>query len=110
MGQIFKGYNGQLIVENDHILIKRNIFGALSGLHGEKLIPFKHIVAVQHKKSGFIPGFIQITLRGGFEGGGSYMQTAYSENAVTYTSRSKKKQEEAEEIAKIIQQKILTND
>jgi hypothetical protein len=110
--RIFKGYNGNFIINDAGVMITRGAKGfALQGgkLRGEKLIPWESIVAVQYKKASRVSGvgYLQLSLRGGSEAKGGLFQATDDENTVTWANlRPKKKNEEFTEARDIIQARI----
>jgi hypothetical protein len=100
----FKGQNGNLILNETSLVIKRGLKGFLLGggmLRGEKTIPYESIVAVQLKPSGFLVGYLQLTLKGGSEAKGGFLQSQKDENTIRFT-----KNEVFLEAKKIIEEKI----
>ena len=101
-----KGVNGQLYVNDDHIVIERK--GALSllsqGLKGKKEIPISNITAIQVKPAtGWTNGYIQFSILGGVECGGGLFAATEDENAVVF---AKKGNDIAEEIKAFMQERI----
>lgn len=110
MEQIFKGYNGTLILGDNTVLIKRGLRGVLLGggmLRGDKTIPYASIVAVQLKKAGLTAGYLQLTLKGGSEAKAGLFQSAMDENSINFYSNRNKDFEEAR---KLIEEKISKSD
>ena len=68
--KLFKGRNGDFILTDTAVIIKRKLKGFIWGggyLRGEKTIPYSSIIAVQLKKAGILVGYLQLTLKGGSE-------------------------------------------
>jgi hypothetical protein len=110
MEQIFKGYNGTLILGDNTVLIKRGLRGVLLGggmLRGDKTIPYTSIVAVQLKKAGLTAGYLQLTLKGGSEAKAGLFQSAMDENSINFYSNRNKDFEEAR---RLIEEKISKGD
>ncbi|MCP4402582.1 MAG: hypothetical protein GY801_35405 [bacterium] len=87
----FKGYNGDLKINDAGVTIIRGAKGfLLQGLtlRGEKLIPWDSIVAVQYKTAGVVSGvgYLQLSLRGGSEAKGGLLQSTVDENTVTWSN------------------------
>lgn len=85
----FKGYNGNLILTDTGVIIKRGAKGFLLGggmLRGDKTIPYSSIVAVQLKKAGMTAGYIQLTLKGGSEAKSGLFQSTKDENSINFHS------------------------
>jgi len=88
---ILNGYNGQLELYSDYIIIKRKGFVAklnygFTNPKGEKTIYLNQITAIQLKKPGITVGYIQFTLPGGIESRGGTFDAASDENSVTFYS------------------------
>ena len=82
------GYNGQIDVYADRIVINRKGFlGFVSqGFAGEKTIPMSSIQSVQFKDATIaINGYIQFTVLGGIERRGGVTNAVNDENAVIFT-------------------------
>lgn len=82
-----EGYNGQLYVYEDKIVIERKgVFGVLShGMAGSKTIPISSIQNIQLKKAGsFFNGFIQFGVLGGVEKHGGISSAVGDENSVVF--------------------------
>ncbi len=89
MEKTYKGTNGDLILTDRGVIIKRGAKGFFLGggtLRGDKTIPYSAISAVQFKKAGFTAGYIQLSLTGGFEAKGGLMQSINDENSITFNS------------------------
>lgn len=83
----YKGYNGNLILSDTGVIIKRGFKGFLFGgmkLRGDKTIPYSSIVAVQLKKAWFTAGYIQLTLKGGSEAKWWLFQSTMDENSINF--------------------------
>lgn len=84
---IFKGYNGDLIVGDAGVTIRRGWKGALTqlALRGEKFVPWSSIGSVDFKKAGlFTPGFVRLSYLGGWEPHAGATPTIEDENAVAF--------------------------
>lgn len=83
-----KGVNGQLLVYDEMVVIKRK--GALAKMtqgffKGDKTIYINQLSGVQVKKAGMLTnGYIQFTLGGGNEKTGGILEATKDENAVMY--------------------------
>jgi hypothetical protein len=85
----YKGYNGNLILTDTGVVIKRGVKGFLLGggmLRGDKTIPYSSIVAVQLKKAGMTAGYIQLTLKGGSEAKSGLFESTTDENSINFHS------------------------
>lgn len=83
----YKGHNGDLILTNSGVIIKRGAKGFLLGggfLRGDKTIPYSSIIAVQFKKAGMVQGYIQLTLKGGNEAKSGWMESLSDENTINF--------------------------
>jgi len=108
MEKEYKGYNGNLILNDSGVVIKRGAKGFLLGggmLRGDKSIPYSSIVAVQLKKAGLVAGYIQLTLMGGSEAKGGLFQSATDENTINFHAYGKNNELFAE-AKEIIEKKI----
>ncbi len=108
MEKEYKGNNGNLILGENGIVIKRGMKGFLLGggmLRGDKSIPYSSIVAVQLKKAGLTAGYIQLTLTGGSEAKGGLFQAASDENSINFYPLGKNNELFAE-AKKAIEEKI----
>jgi len=104
----YKGYNGNLILTDTGVIIKRGIKGFLLGgmmLRGDKTIPYSSIVAVQLKKAGMAAGYIQLTLAGGSEAKSGLFQSTMDENSINFYPLGKNN-EMFTEAKELIEQKI----
>lgn len=102
-----KGYNGTMILGEGSITIKRGAKGFLLGggmLRGDKVIPYRSIVAVQLKKAGLTAGYLQLTLSGGSEAKGGLFQSTTDENSIHFY---KGKNEIFEQGKKKIEERML---
>lgn len=82
-----EGYNGQLYVYEDKIVIERKgVLGVIShGMAGSKTIPMSSIQNIQLKKAGdFFNGFIQFGVLGGIEKHGGISSAVNDENSVVF--------------------------
>lgn len=103
----FKGYNGQIYVYEDHLVIERKGFlaTASNGFAGSKTIPFTAIQSVQFKNAGaMLNGYIQFAVLGGVERRGGITNAATDENAVVFL---KKHQADAERVRNYVQKAIM---
>ena len=102
MNKTYKGYNGNLVITENGVLIQRGAKGFFGGggyIRGDKQIPFSSIVAVQYKKNGLTAGYLQLTLRGGSEAKAGVFEAVKDENTVSFqTSKTAKQFHEAKEI------------
>jgi len=106
MQKEFKGRNGFLILTDNNVIIKRGVRGVLLGggmLRGDKTIPYSSIVAVQLKKAGLTPGYIQLTLKGGSETKSGLFESIKDENSINFRNGQNKNFEEAK---RLIEEKI----
>ena len=96
---LYYGYNGQLLLTDTGIVIKRSglLMSFLSGgmFRGDKTIPYSSIVAVQFRRAGIQFGYIQFSIRGGGEAKGGLMEASKDENSITFLRRSNESFEEA---------------
>lgn len=88
-GMVFhmRGYNGQLYVYEDRVVIERTgAVGTIThGLAGSKTIPMSTIQNIQLKKAGpFFNGFIQFGILGGMERQGGIGGAVSDENAIVF--------------------------
>jgi putative oligomerization/nucleic acid binding protein len=110
--RIYNGYNGNLILTDSGVIIKRGAKGFWLGglmLRGEKTIPYSSIAAVQLKKAGMATaGFIQLTLIGGPEAKAGYLQSLTDENSITFQiwNDNNKRFEEAKQL---LEQRVLAS-
>lgn len=72
-------------------------------LRGDKSIPYSSIVAVQFKKAGLTAGYIQLTIRGGFEAKSGVNEAIKDENTVTFQLNKNKL---FAELKNVIEQRI----
>ena len=93
-GRIFKGQNGNLILSDAGITLKRGAKGFLvqQALRGDKFIPWESVVAVQMKKAGLTAGYLQLSLRGGSEAKAGLTQALKDENTISFSRASKNKE------------------
>ena len=111
-GAVFqlKGYNGQLYVYEDRLIIERKgFFGMVTnGLAGSKTIPMSSIQNIQLKKAGaFFNGFIQFGILGGIEKQNGITGAINDENSVVFLEECNKK---AVEIKNYIEEIILSRN
>ena len=109
MTKEYKGYNGILVLNDNHLIIKRGLRGVLLGggfLRGDKTIPYTSIVAVQLKRAGLIAGYLQLTLKGGSEAKGGLFQSTTDENSVHFHSPKNKLFDEAK---RLIEERIAVS-
>jgi hypothetical protein len=83
---ILKGYNGDLIVSDAGITIRRGWKGAVTqmAMRGEKVVPWSSVGTVDFKKAGITPGFIRLSYQGGWESHGGANPSILDESAVTW--------------------------
>jgi len=93
------GVDTDLEVFDDKVTITpKGMLGFLNkGLKGTKTIPFTSITAVQHKKAGFVTGYIQFTLPGGIESRGGIFSAMEDENTFFFRSDDNNTIEEIKE-------------
>jgi len=112
--KICAGYNGELILNDNGVVIKRGLKGFFLGggfLRGDKSIPYASIVAVQLKEAHWTAGYIQLTLKGGSESKNGLFESARDENSINFYQHSNKIFLEAKEIIESkINQKISNHD
>ena len=104
----FKGYNGDLILTDDAVIIKRGGKGFWLGgmmIRGDKTIPYDSITAVQFKEATFTTGYIQLSIKGGPEAKGGLFEADKDENTITFIRKSKS--DEFLEAKKIIEQNMM---
>jgi len=107
--KIYKGYNGNLILTDTGVVLKRGTKGFLLGggmLRGDKTIPYHSIAAVQLKKAGVVAGYIQLTLIGGSEAKSGLFQSTKDENSINFHSYNNKNKKFAE-AKMLIEERIL---
>jgi len=105
MSDVYKGYNGTIVLGEDRLVIKRGFKGfALGGgkIRGDKTIPYRSLVAVQYKKAGVMSGFIQFSIKGGSEAKSGTTEAAFDENTVTFQINKNKLFEELREKVEVI--------
>jgi hypothetical protein len=84
-----KGYNGQLLISENKLTIKRKGLGgflAKGAMSGDKEIPIKSITAIEFKNANMLTnGFIQFSIHGemGDKRGG--VRVASDENTILFT-------------------------
>ena len=68
-----RGISGQLAFDGHSVTITRRGFfpWLLTGSGGTKSIPLKSVSAVQHRRCGFYQGYLQLSIAGELEGGGT---------------------------------------
>lgn len=68
-----RGISGQLAFDGHSVIITRRGFfpWLLTGSGGTKSIPLKSVSAVQHRRCGFYQGYLQLSITGELEGGGT---------------------------------------
>ena len=101
-----KGYNGQITVYEDRIVIERHGFlgFAAHGMAGSKTIPMDSIKSIQFKEGNWaINGFIQFGLLGGIERHGGIFNSVKDENTVIFLGSKNK---EALQIKEYIEEVI----
>ena len=90
--RVLLGYNGNLILRENGVLITRGAkgFWTQGSIRGEKLIPWESVVAVQFKKAGFgLQGYLQLSLRGGSEAKSGIGEAIKDENTVHGLDRAR---------------------
>ena len=105
-----KGYNGQLYVYEDKLIIERKgFFGMVTnGLAGSKTIPMSSIQNIQLKKAGALfNGFIQFGVLGGIEKQNGITGAINDENSVVFLEDCN---ERATEIKNYIEKIILSRN
>lgn len=88
-----KGYNGQIEVYENKVVIRRKGFMAFAshGMKGDKEIYINQISSVQLKKASYLAvGYIQFAFSGGKEAKGGLRQATKDENTVTFNPPSNK--------------------
>lgn len=106
----FKGYNGQIYVYEDHLVIERKGFlaTAAAGFAGSKTIPFSAIQSVQFKDAGaMVNGYIQFAVLGGVEKRGGITNAVSDENSVVFT---RKMQDGADRVRNYVEKAILNRE
>ena len=96
-----RGYNGNLIVGNDAVLIRRGLRGVLARKRRDPdlQIPFDEVAAVRFAPSGWLVGYLQIIERGASVGSSGYLTTIRDHRTVTFLTRSGRWRRAAEEVA-----------
>ena len=108
MNKEYKGYNGNVMLTETGVIIKRGAKGFLLGggmLRGNKTIPYSSIAAVQLKKAGATAGYIQLTLIGGSEAKSGLFQSATDENSINFHAYGGKNKK-FEECKTLIEERI----
>jgi Short C-terminal domain len=91
-GWLYKGYNGDLVMTDRGVEIRRSAKSFFAGggtVRGDKAIPYDSIVAIQFKKPGMATGFIQFSLRGGSEAKRGVREAVRDENTITFQRGSR---------------------
>jgi Domain of unknown function (DUF4429)/Short C-terminal domain len=87
---IFKS-NTKTIVEIDGTYIRISRKGImnfmLQGMKGEKTIPIKNITAIQLKKNGLMPGYIQFSQHGMVESKKGMFDATKDENSIIFSTK-----------------------
>lgn len=86
-GWLYKGYNGNIILTDRGVEIRRSAKSFFAGggyVRGNKVIPYDEIVAIQFKKPGVATGYIQFAIRGGSEAKGGVREAVKDENTITF--------------------------
>jgi hypothetical protein len=93
-GRVFKGQNGNLILSDAGITLRRGAKGFLvqQAIRGDKFVPWESVVAVQMKKAGLTAGYLQLSLRGGSEAKAGLTEAMKDENTITFSRTSKNKE------------------
>lgn len=113
--RLFKGYNGNLTLTDEGVLITRGAKGfALQGaLRGEKFVPYSSIVAVQYRKANPAGvGYLQLSLRGGSESKRGIFEASLDENTVTWSNfpSGRKKNAEFADARDLILRQIIPSE
>jgi hypothetical protein len=100
------GFNGQVELYSDKVIIKRKGFAAkvfygFTNPKGEKTIYLDQITAIQIKQPYFTSGYMQFTIPGGIESRTGVFDATRDENSVVI--QSKQQYEIASEIKNIIE-------
>jgi len=86
-GALYRGLNGNLVLTDRGVVIRRGIKGFLlqgGTLRGDKEIPYDSIVALQFKNSGINQGYLQLSLRGGSEAKAGLAEAIKDENTISF--------------------------
>jgi hypothetical protein len=89
--EIFNGLNGNLIINNEGVIINRGMKGFLLQnftIRGDKLIPWDSIIAVQFQKASLLlgNGYLQLSIKGGNEDKQGLNNAIFDENTITWTN------------------------
>ena len=90
----FKAQQDMIEVYEDKISITpKGLLGAINkgATKGTKTIQFFSISAIQYKKPGLTPGYVQFTLMGGIESRGGYLEASKDENSFIFQQKHNKK-------------------
>ncbi|QGZ96516.1 DUF4429 domain-containing protein [Terricaulis silvestris] len=82
-----EGSNGSVTLDGDQLRIRHKGWASAmtKGLQGEKVIPVSNVTSVQFRPaSGFMAGYIQFSLLGGFDRPGGILEATKDENAVLF--------------------------
>ncbi len=95
-----KGYNGQLYIYKDKVIIERKgIMGMLTnGLAGSKTIPISNIKNIQLRKAGpLFSGYIQFGILGGIEKQNGLTGAVNDENSIVFLEDCNEKAQKIKE-------------
>jgi len=86
MGLSASGYNGQVTIDGEFLVISRKGMMAkmYQGLKGDKRIPMASITSVQLREPKLTDGFIQFGMMGSIDSGGGIMAARNDENSVSF--------------------------
>lgn len=86
MGLSASGYNGQVAIDGEFLVISRKGMMAkmYQGLKGDKRIPISSITSVQLREPKITDGFIQFGVMGSIDSGGGIMAARNDENSVSF--------------------------
>lgn len=99
----------QIEVFEDKITITpKGLLGAINkgATKGTKTILFTAITAIQHKKPGLTPGYLQFTLMGGIESRGGYLEASKDENSFIFQQKHNKQVLQIKEYIEVQMTKI----
>lgn len=118
---IFKSKGKSFVkIKDDKIsIIKKGIIYAVNqGFKGEKTLFIKDISAIQVKKSGLLIGYLQFSLKGGYESKGGIMDATKDENTILIGNKKdylqaleiKEYPEQIKEYKSLLDDGIITED
>src|SRR4051794_8829304 len=88
MPEFYKGYNGQVRIDGEWLVIERKGLGRLGHSKGDRRIPLATITAVQMRPAGPVAnGFIRFTVPGSPDLRGGLKDATKDENAVIFTRK-----------------------